>query len=246
MDTRPVLRSLVPVENASCYVAQQVGPGYYRPIVSNAWVSERYALLVRQLGEDRGFLRGWKSEVAKILDVHPSYVAKVHSGERSVIGLDRIEHAIKELSLDPEWFYSYPDHFEMNLEKKPRWNDWVRTPREASFEPETFTMELEPVHDSPKTLVWLNPLLECVRTEQSVPSRRLEARRKLAEEILRIPVFRLAQQVLTTDEPEKAASLGMELKMQVQSIAMAMSHEDERERAAYAAEFANRNATVRD
>ncbi|UJR79865.1 hypothetical protein [Sandaracinus amylolyticus] len=66
--------------------------------------SERYALLVQQLGEERNFAHGWKVEVATLLDVHPTYVAKVHAGERTNIGNGVIERAIQGLRLDPAFF----------------------------------------------------------------------------------------------------------------------------------------------
>lgn len=57
--------------------------------------ADRYADLVRRLGAERGFARGWKAQVAERLGVDASYVGRVYSGEVETVGLRIIERAIE-------------------------------------------------------------------------------------------------------------------------------------------------------
>lgn len=67
--------------------------------------SDRYRSLVRQLGEERDFRYGWRSEVARLLEVHPSYISRIASGEEVNVGKDAIERAMRGLEIASRYFY---------------------------------------------------------------------------------------------------------------------------------------------
>ena len=68
--------------------------------------AERYALLVKQLGEEMGHRRGWQGKVARFLGVHRSYVSRFMSGTLSSVGPEVIRRAVERLSLSPDFFYA--------------------------------------------------------------------------------------------------------------------------------------------
>ncbi len=188
--------------------------------MSASLASERYALLVNQLGEDRKFARGWKTDVARLLDVHQTYITKIHSGERQVIGHERIEHAITALSLSPDWFYSSPEDFERELKTKPRWQDWVDRSLRAT-----------PVHDgvpfSRHTLKWTEPLYRCiVAWKVGTRTQRIAVLRRLASDVMQMKHVRLAQQILESTDPEQTLSMGEELMNDVATVALALQGSD--------------------
>lgn len=65
--------------------------------------SRRYRDLVAQLGEERARRRGWKSEVARLLDVHPSHISRIVGGTQE-IGRDAINRACSRLGLSEDFF----------------------------------------------------------------------------------------------------------------------------------------------
>lgn len=65
--------------------------------------SRRYALLVRQLAEERERKYGYKSQIARLLGVHPSYIRQIEDGEQR-IGEHTIKRAVERLGLHPEYF----------------------------------------------------------------------------------------------------------------------------------------------
>lgn len=67
--------------------------------------SDRYRSLVRQLGEERDFRYGWRSEVARLLSVHPSYVSRIAGGEEVRVGADAVARAAEALGLAPRFFH---------------------------------------------------------------------------------------------------------------------------------------------
>lgn len=66
--------------------------------------SRRYVSLLKQLAAERGGRYGWKSEIARLLKVHPSYISQLVSGERQSVGKRAIERAEKGLGLSPRFF----------------------------------------------------------------------------------------------------------------------------------------------
>lgn len=77
-----------------------------RSVETAQLAAERYALLVQQLGQELGYGYGWKSAVARTLGVHPSYISRVHKGDRTGIGGAVIARAIESLDLDRSFFTS--------------------------------------------------------------------------------------------------------------------------------------------
>lgn len=67
--------------------------------------AERYRALVRQLGEEAGHHYGWKSQVARLLNVHPSYITRIANGEDVSVGAEAVDRAMKALDLAPRFFY---------------------------------------------------------------------------------------------------------------------------------------------
>lgn len=90
--------------------------------------AERYATLVQQLAEEMDHKWGWKGAVAKRLGVSPAYISMIVNGQRSGIGIDSIEKAIKRLGIDRSYFYGAhrgtPSYREF---EKPRVGDAVRS-----------------------------------------------------------------------------------------------------------------------
>lgn len=79
--------------------------------------SKRYVQLVQQLGDERGRRYGWRSEVARLLDVHPSYVSRIAAGEQTTIGRDAIERAIEHVGLPASYFAGVgPDDYRKHLQ----------------------------------------------------------------------------------------------------------------------------------
>lgn len=70
--------------------------------------SQRYIDLVSELAEQLKHRRGWKSEVARRLGVHPSFVSRIAEGKVQSIGVDIIERAMERLGL-PRSFFFEPD-----------------------------------------------------------------------------------------------------------------------------------------
>lgn len=67
--------------------------------------SRRYRELVERLGRERQHVHGWKSDVARALDVHPSLISRVMSDAGAMVGRDVIGRAVQRLGLDPRLFF---------------------------------------------------------------------------------------------------------------------------------------------
>jgi transcriptional regulator with XRE-family HTH domain len=95
--------------------ANEYGAGLEAPRAT-----DRYALLIEQLSEAHGRRHGWKGKVAKQLDVHPTYVAKIARGERTQVSARVIERAKERLGLRSE-FFTAPEaqHYSQHVEGTP-------------------------------------------------------------------------------------------------------------------------------
>lgn len=87
--------------------------------------TERYALLIRQLGSELGYVRGWKRRVADLLGVHPSYVSRILSGEKLKIGPEVIDRACERLALDSRFFFK-------ELDGDPSYRDFLQGAEDAA------------------------------------------------------------------------------------------------------------------
>lgn len=83
----------------SCVVAKKDVPGKTDETI----VTRRFLRLVEHLAAQRGHARGWKTEVAEQLDIHPSHLSKIMSGSRQV-GWHAAERAADRLGLDKRYF----------------------------------------------------------------------------------------------------------------------------------------------
>jgi hypothetical protein len=73
--------------------------------------SQRYRVLVLDLGHALDFAHGWKAAVAKQLGVHPSYVGKVADLDMKV-GVDVIERAMGMTGIPRSHFFAPKGHVE--------------------------------------------------------------------------------------------------------------------------------------
>lgn len=85
-------------------------------------VTERFQWLVDQLGAERGFARGWKKEVADLVGISPSHLAKIMSGDR-MVGLEVAKRACQRAGLPFEGFLADEEPHPADLErtKRPEW-----------------------------------------------------------------------------------------------------------------------------
>lgn len=67
--------------------------------------ADQFRKLVLQIGREADNRRGWKAELARKLEVHPSYISKVVAGEAREIGGDVISRACRAFDLDGSWFF---------------------------------------------------------------------------------------------------------------------------------------------
>lgn len=67
--------------------------------------TERYRLLLEQMGDELGRRYGWKSAVARELRVVPSYVTKVLEGQVATVGRDVVHRACDALGLHESFFF---------------------------------------------------------------------------------------------------------------------------------------------
>lgn len=65
--------------------------------------AERYRTLAQGLGEQFGHRYGWMSKVARQLSVDPSYLKKILEGDRTSVGIDTIELAVRNVPI--RWGY---------------------------------------------------------------------------------------------------------------------------------------------
>lgn len=105
--------------------------------------SRRYIQLVRDLLEEAGGKHGAKKAIADQLHVSADYIGKLLSGERTTVGVEAIERAIKHMGLSRDYFYKHPRqrlHFrEWQLPTgdavHPVFREWLaKKPRGLSFE----------------------------------------------------------------------------------------------------------------
>ncbi len=160
-------------------------------------VSRKYGELIRKIGQDLRFKRGWKANAARLLEVTPSYVSKIVSGAQFRVGPDAIERAVRSLNLDPSYFGD---------------------PRAVAIAPRA---QLPP-RTSPLIPLWAG--IEGVATEvvEAIGRRDdeglREAGRDLAEQILSLAVFQAAeevQRVVNTADVETLRGLLSYLSWQV-------------------------------
>jgi hypothetical protein len=72
-----------------------------------ARMRERYALLIRMMGETRDMAYGWKSSVSAALDVHPSLITRVTQGDLKNVGPEAVLKAIVQARVHPDFFVHY-------------------------------------------------------------------------------------------------------------------------------------------
>lgn len=146
--------------------------------------TERYALLIRQLGAELGNVRGWKKRVAERLGVHPSYVSRILSGEKLTIGPDVIDRACERLGLGADFFFveqsappDYHDFLDAEREEVAR-----ETAREAIREEAETWREAHAA-----AFAFLRTATTDLSPEGSVPDAA-----RLLEVVRRIPLVRAA------------------------------------------------------
>lgn len=66
--------------------------------------SERYRLLVEQLGAELGMRHGWKAQVAELLEVTPGYISKVLGGSAQAVSPATITKAVRRLGIKKSFF----------------------------------------------------------------------------------------------------------------------------------------------
>lgn len=69
----------------------------------------RYVRLVQEIGRELGMRHGWKSEVARRLDVDQSYLSRLLSRERTSVGVEKIQQAVRRMRISHEYFYGVKD-----------------------------------------------------------------------------------------------------------------------------------------
>lgn len=67
--------------------------------------TQRFRDLIEELGQEMGYPKGWKTEVAQRLGISASFLSKVLAGKRDV-SLQTAHEAADRLGLDRSWFTS--------------------------------------------------------------------------------------------------------------------------------------------
>lgn len=57
--------------------------------------AKRYGQLVAAIGDRLGYRRGWKTQAAKRLGVHPSFISKVSHGQVTFVGVEVLRKAVE-------------------------------------------------------------------------------------------------------------------------------------------------------
>lgn len=120
--------------------------------------TRRYAKLINDLGSERGFRRGWITDVAKQLGVHKSYVSLIRKQfdeeaeppARTVeVGLDVLQRASEALQITQGYFFhvrspepSYTEYRTSAAEMKAA--DYVRAGWDHQLERQAMNAELHP------------------------------------------------------------------------------------------------------
>lgn len=66
----------------------------------------RMRALLARIEEEEGERRGWQSEVARILGLHPSYVSRILGGSMQSLGPLAVARVIRGAEIDPVFFSS--------------------------------------------------------------------------------------------------------------------------------------------
>jgi hypothetical protein len=69
-----------------------------------ARMRERYALLVRMMGQDREMAYGWKSSVSDALGAPKSLITRVSQGNLRHVGAEAVLRAIVRVRVHPDFF----------------------------------------------------------------------------------------------------------------------------------------------
>jgi transcriptional regulator with XRE-family HTH domain len=67
--------------------------------------AKRYASLIREIGAELGYVRGWKAEAARRLGVHRTFVSRILSGSRTAVSAAVLTKACERLGIHPGFFY---------------------------------------------------------------------------------------------------------------------------------------------
>lgn len=83
---------------------RKVRPARAQHTAAALFATERYALLVRQLGRETGELYGWKTAAARRLGISPSYLNQILAGNVRFVAPEILQRAIDRLGLDARFF----------------------------------------------------------------------------------------------------------------------------------------------
>lgn len=192
--------------------------------------SDRYRNLIHFMGERYRFARGWKAKVAGKLGVHPSYLGRVLSGEVEEVGVEIIERACERLRIKRDFFFAeknhpYPDHYrypddylvdeerEKIVANKGDWHPpWELERPQIDQRQEIRAFGLLGMHVSglPR---------DFIENRGRVPTERIRA---LADAVLALPVFELAQKL----QRDPAAPEAQDDAFQLARLASDLLHAD--------------------
>jgi hypothetical protein len=89
--------------------------------------SRRFLQLIEELGkEERAPEHGWKSRVARRMNVDPSYISILARSVRVAVGAESVEKAITALRLHRDYFYGArtPGSYKDFVGKEPPYKTW--------------------------------------------------------------------------------------------------------------------------
>lgn len=132
VDINPAMSTVKPIRATSGRVTE----------VSELAAS-RYVLLLKELGAEMKYKRGWISEVAGRLEMDQGYLSRLLNLERTSIGIDLVARACANLNLKYDFFYGRAEpksykHFIGGHEDAPYqgWWDFRATKAGMSMSPD--------------------------------------------------------------------------------------------------------------
>jgi transcriptional regulator with XRE-family HTH domain len=165
----------------------------------------RYVRLAEEIGREVGLKYGWPSEAARRLGVSQSYLSRLLSKERTSIGLDKVQRAIKRMHLSPDYFYgprepaSYHDYMTGREPPYAAWAEFIATEVGRSMTPdERSTMATTRFHGEPTVALYQGWLLHM---RGQIKSSTSEAARTLNDELDAELKLRNAKRI--DDDPEE-------------------------------------------
>jgi transcriptional regulator with XRE-family HTH domain len=83
--------------------------------------TERFRLMVEQMGQEEGHAYGWKAKVARRLGLKTAHLSMIMGGKRSA-GMSVVRKAIERLGVDSSFFhgeFAEPPHYKAFLSGTP-------------------------------------------------------------------------------------------------------------------------------